>query len=269
MIKLYHFLFEEKEKPEPDQPDGGVLGKYVFGSIRKDIGQNINEPDTELEKEIYKALLFYTSFNSKELLNGVADEMYKISKSGKYAEYFTVPSATVWRLLIDVSKSDLKKIIGKEVESDIGIEDSGIVSPRGDAKFTGWTLDPKATIRLYNQARIEAVKPTASSRSSKTDEEEDDNMPYMPPEYLSKPLKEEKDKKEEEKYIVLVKCNTSGNSFFFNVDAVLKYLSIGGSSYAYQKEVLAYGDVTASGVAYKNMKKVSGNPVPELIALLG
>jgi hypothetical protein len=245
---------KQQPKEEPDEPDGGSLGQYVFGDIRKSIGQNINEPDTDLEKKIYNALVFYTSFNNKELLNNVAKEMKRISDSGKYKSYFSVPSATVWRVLIGLSKSSLENILNKEVTEQIGTESNVVISPRSDSSFTGWTLDAKATIKIYSQAKFESAKST-------TVEDREEEHPYLPPEYL----KEEDSK--EEKYVLLAKCDTKSNPFFFNIDAAMKYLSVGGSPYDFQKEVLAYGDVTASKVAYK---KISGptNPVPELINLL-
>lgn len=265
MIKLYNLLFEAKEKPEPDEPDGGVLDQYVFGSIRKDIGQNIDEPDTDLEKRIYNALVFYTSFNSKSGLNNVAEEMFAISRSGKYKKYFSVPDATAWRLLLNISKGDLEKIIGKEVEKDEGVEDRGTISPRSDSTYTGWSLNPQAMIKLYSQAKSDEI--LSVKRSQRSTEEEEDEMPYMPDQYLAKP-RTLSENTEVEKYVVLAKCNTSGNPFFFNIDAALEYLSIGGSKYSYQKEVLAYGDVIASGVSYINVKRVTGNPVPSLLAVL-
>jgi hypothetical protein len=282
MIKLYKFLFESdgwdefdidpktgkviskvsatiKPKQEPDEPEGGILGKYVFGNIRKDIGQNIDEPDTELETKIYNALVFYTSVNSKELLNSVADEMKKISDSGKYKKYFSVPSTEAWRVLIGLSKSSLENIIGKEITQDVGVASNVTISPRSDSSVTGWTLDPKATIRIYSQANFDSAlsKPT----KPKSQEEYEEDLPYLPPEYL-------KEANEEDNYVLLAKCQTSSNPFFFNVDAAMKYLSVGGSPYDYQKEILAYGDVVASKVAYKKMESGSGNPVSELISLL-
>lgn len=223
-----------KPKQEPDEPEGGVLGKYVFGDIRKDLGQNIEqEADTQLEKDIYNALVFYASFNTKANLNRVALKMKEISDSGKYREYFSVPSTTAWRVLIDISKSNLENILGKEINKDLGVESSGIIAPRSDSSFTGWTLDPKATIKIYSQARFESVSKESS-----------------------------------EGYIVLAKCETTSNDFFFNVDAAMKYISVGGSPYDYQKEVLAYGNVNASGVAYMKKKDIKHNPVQELLKLL-
>lgn len=244
----------QQPKEEPDEPDGGILGQYVFGDVRKSIGQNINEPDTNFEKKIYNALVFYTSFNNKDLLNDIVEEMKRISDSGKYKSYFSVPSATAWRVLIGLSKTSLENILNKEVIEQIGTENNVVISPRSDSSFTGWTLDAKATIRIYSQAKFELVKST-------TVEDREEEHPYLPPEYL----KEEGNK--EEKYVLLAKCDTNSNPFFFNVDAAIKYLSVGGSPYDFQKEVLAYGDVTASKVAYKKINGTT-NPVPELISLL-
>lgn len=245
---------KQKTKEDPDEPDGGILGQYVFGDIRKSIGQDINEPDTDFEKKLYNALVFYTSFNNKELLNKLVKEMKRISDSGKYKSYFSVPSATVWRVLIGLPKTTLENILSKKVTEQVGTDNNVVISPRSDSRFTGWTLDAKATIKIYSQAKFESAKST-------TVDDREEEHPYLPPEYL----KEEDSK--EEKYVLLAKCETDSNPFFFNVDAAMKYLSVGGSPYDFQKEVLAYGDVTASKVAYK---KISGatNPVPELLSLL-
>jgi len=262
MLKIFDILFESKTSVEPDESEGGVLGKYVFGAIRKNIGENIDEPDTELEIKIYNALVFYTSFNSKQQLNNVSAEMKKISDSGKYKKYFSVPSTEAWRVLIGLNKFNLENIIGKKIYQDVGVASNIVISPRSDSNFTGWTLDPKATIRIYSQANFEealAAKP--KSLSSMSQDEYEESLPYLP-EYL----KEENESAE--KYVLLAKCNTDSNSFFFNIDAAMKFLSIGDSPYNYQKEILAYGDVVASKVAYKKIESSSKNPIPELLDLL-
>ena len=117
-------------------------------------------------------------------------------------------------------------------------------------------------IRIYSQANFEAslipskTKPT-NIPSTNYEEEEG---PYLPPEFLKE---SDQDK---ELYTLVAKCETDSNPFFFNVDAAMKYIVI-NSPYAYQKEILAYGDVMASKVAYK--KNVdSKSPVPELLRLL-
>ena len=55
--------------------------------------------------------------------------------------------------------------------------------------------------------------------------------------------------------------------FRSNVDAAMPYLSVGGSSYEYQKEVLAYGNVKATKVAYM-LVEGKENPVPALLRLI-
>ena len=216
-------------KEEPDGPIDGPLGAYVFGDLRKDIGKNIDEPDTELEKRIYNALVFYANFNNKNLLNTVAEEMKEISDKGLYPKYFEVPSAIAWRVLLGLTKDSLQKLIGHFTEN-VGVVDDVTIVPRSDTKVTGWSLDPNSMKKIYSQAKFE------SSETFKG-------------------------------YCLLAKCETNNNPFFFNIDAALPYLSVGGSSYEYQKEVLAYDIVKATKVAYK-LVEGEENPVPQLLRLI-
>jgi len=215
-------------KEEPDGSEDGPLGAFVFGDLRKDIGQNVDEADTDLEKRIYNALVFYASFNSKKLLNNVAEEMKEISDKGLYPKFFKVPSASAWRILIGLTKKSLQKLIG-DVESQ-GVADDVIISPRSDTKITGWSLDPNSMKKIYNQAKFESSKTLHG-------------------------------------YCLLAKCETNDNPFFFNIDSAMPYLSVGGSAYDYQKEILAYGNVKATKVAYK-LVEGEENPVSELMRLI-
>lgn len=217
----------------PDEEKGGPLGRYVFGNTRKDLGEKIEaEPDTELERKIYNALVFFTSFNTKDLLNAVAKDMKEISDSGLYSKYFSVPSSTAWRILVGLSHSDAENILGRSLTEEEGVIDGGMVSPRKDSVVTSWTTSIPALRKLYSQARFEGPSGGA------------------------------------EGYCIIAKCETSNNPFFFNIDTALPYLDIGNESYPYQKEILAYGDVSTTAMAYKLVKDTEQNPVPLLLKLL-
>lgn len=228
---------KERAPEQPDEPTGGAFGRYIFGDLRKKIlFQNIeDEPDTTLEKKLFTAIDSYINSNDKAGLGAISHNLLDISKSGKYKEFFTVKAPYAWRVLINLDKAAMETILGSDrllAGKKTGVVSGISLEPVTGSTFSGWTTDSKALARIYSQATIM---------------DGGENVSGNP------------------KYALVAVCKTAENNFFLNIDAMAKYLAVGGSPYIYQKEVLAYGSVRTSYIAWKLLDPaVATNPIPAM-----
>jgi hypothetical protein len=230
---LIRFLLEEKTEAALKDEEDDVFGKYLFGQERGLPTPSNPEPDTEAEKEFDYALNrhYHGSMNS---LNSWVAKIAELEASGKYNDILSVPKhyKYAYRVMSNVPKSILERILGKEPNTKV-TPGKMVYEPSGGTfysdhpfqksrKHYSWTVRPNA----LEEMRANWGKISSSWGSNKE------------PEYI---------------VFLRAKIHGDGNKFLLNPDEeTLRNLA---DEFAYQDEVISFGDVNCDSIWYAEMTK--------------
>lgn len=220
-----------KDPPPPEAPKDAPFGEYLFGWMRKNVyEENIQEEDSPEEKRLIAALGNYYSWNNRDGLEKMVDLMWKMKEQGWYRKFFQVREGYAWRVLFGIQEDYLRRLTGLTTPGKEGVVRGAIMSPRAGNNITSWSMREESMPKLFGQVRMEGDIPKG--------------------------------------FVVLGRCKTEENSFFFNMFEAAKYLEVGEDTYEYQQEVLAKGSVTCDALAYVFLENTRENPMRKLSGML-
>lgn len=151
---LVRALLREASPPTPDEaglkPDE-ALGQYAFPQNRRDRGEGIDEPDTKVEREFYRALELHYRRNNSRPLEEVWPEVIEIAKRGLYPTLLVPPAGRVFRLMT-VPPDRAARFLGVDEETVTRKPGVAHVAPspptfRPRKLTASWTVDPEKLIR--------------------------------------------------------------------------------------------------------------------------
>ncbi len=222
-MKLLETFFKEA-KEKVDEPEGGPLGKVVFGSKRLDNAEP--EENTEFEEEFFRALWSHHSHNLDDDLSKITPKILSLIDSGKYQIMQAPKNQKVFRGLGDMPIENASRIIG--------VDSKELLSPKmsGKAKFYNttfdltsmntdiqpWSLEPNVALTFATELYDETLDLDPGNAS------------------------------------LLAISNTNNGNFFMNPDFQGKVRFLATS--ADEKEVISYGPVKLIGaIVVVNTKK--------------
>ena len=152
--RLIRSLLREAEVPPPDEPSVApdeAMGRYAMPRWRSDLGyEQVDEKDTDVERQFYKALEMHYRSNVSGLLEKVWPDVIEIAKRGLYPELLVPPSGQVFRLM-NVTPHRASLFLGVDEETVTRKPGMAHLAPspptfRPRKLTASWTVDPETLV---------------------------------------------------------------------------------------------------------------------------
>lgn len=160
--QLVRSLLQEAEVPPPDEPNVApdeAMGQYAMPRWRSDAGyEQVDEKDTKVERQFYKALELHYRSNVSGPLEEVWPEVIEIAKRGLYPTLLVPPAGRVFRLM-NVPPDRAALFLGVDEETVTRRPGISQVAPspptfRPRKLTASWTVDPERLVGSDDAAFI-------------------------------------------------------------------------------------------------------------------